>query len=66
MVIAMAPVIDIVVIEDAIRDDKLLERATLDCVQALMRLAVVGHSTRDAIMRLDQLRQQIERANHES
>jgi hypothetical protein len=53
-----APVTDI--FEEAISSDKLLERACLDAVQALIKFAVVGHSVDDAIVRLEKLRQRIE------
>ena len=47
-------------IEAAIRDHRLLERATLDCIEAMMRFAVVGRSIPDAIVALDLLRQRLE------
>jgi hypothetical protein len=60
-VIAMT-VIDIRLIDEAIRDDRLLERATMDAIEAMMRFAVLGRSIPSAITELDRLRQQFERA----
>jgi hypothetical protein len=50
-------------IKAAISDGRLLERSALDCVEALMWFACVGHSIPDAIVALDHLCRQLEKAN---
>jgi hypothetical protein len=47
----------------AVSEDKLFQRATLDCIEAMIRFAVVGRSIPNAIVALDLLRQQLERAD---
>ena len=45
-------------------DANLLERATLDCIQAMMRRVTVGRSIAEAIIELDRLRQLFEGKSH--
>jgi hypothetical protein len=51
-------------LRQSLTDDKLIMIAVSDAVEALMRFAVVGRSIPDAIVALDQLRRQYERASH--
>ena len=54
-----APVINIIAapFEEMISDDKLLQRALIDCISAVGVYAVVGRTTPDAIMMLHGLRE---------
>lgn len=47
-------------IRAVITDERLLERAMLDCVAAMMRVAVLGRSVHDATIALDYWRAQFE------
>jgi hypothetical protein len=49
-------------IRNAVTDDKLLMLAISDAIESMMQRAVVGRSIPNAIVALDQLRQQLERA----
>jgi hypothetical protein len=48
-------------IKAAITDDRLLQRATLDCIEALARFAIDGRSPREAIALLSHWQQTFER-----
>ena len=51
-------------IRAAISDDKLLERATMDTIAAMLRHVTVGRSIPDAITRLARLQQTFEGTAH--
>ena len=56
------PITKLEAFKDVVADNRLLETATFDCVQALLQYVRNGRSTASMIVTLDRLRQEFERA----